>query len=181
MRCCVGKPPLLRLTRGASPCLQKPPAVSGVLHSAWTEVLSQEIVGSSTACILSLDVGRSQLQGINVGDSGFITLRPMSIEQKGSLVPLGDLSANLTVQYRSTQQLHDFNLPFQLGYAPGEDNGKFEVRVCAQAPDVVCVFVSASFCLRLCVFASLCLCLCLCLTTCLCRVPVRACTDAGER
>lgn len=56
---------------------------------------SNYITGSSTACILTLN--DSELQSANLGDSGFMVLRGNEI------------------LFRSKEQQHSFNFPFQLG------------------------------------------------------------------
>ena len=49
-----------------------------LLHQAWNTVREQKIVGSCTACIVSISPdqqGRYQLHSVSVGDSGFLVLR----------------------------------------------------------------------------------------------------------
>ena len=46
-----------------------------VLHEAWHQLSESEVVGSSTACLVSLHPVRSELIAANVGDSGFLLLR----------------------------------------------------------------------------------------------------------
>lgn len=106
-----------------------------VLHAAWSTVLQREIVGSSTACIMSLDPLAGELHAINLGDSGFLIIRDKrsdreTARQRGTLDGslsrrIRDRESDLTpagrrkgahVSYRSPQQLHYFNCPFQLGF-----------------------------------------------------------------
>lgn len=58
---------------------------------------TKNIPGSSTACILCLN--GSKLISVNVGDSGFMVVRDGK------------------VLFRSKEQLHNFNYPYQLGTA----------------------------------------------------------------
>ncbi|KAH7467418.1 hypothetical protein PRIC1_011467 [Phytophthora ramorum] len=109
---------------------------SEVLHAAWSTVLQKEIVGSSTACVLALDPEQGELHGINLGDSGFLIIRDKTSDREtarlrgtldGSLMrKISNRDQDLTpagrrkgahVSYRSPQQLHYFNCPFQLGFA----------------------------------------------------------------
>ncbi|DBA04229.1 TPA: hypothetical protein N0F65_009464 [Lagenidium giganteum] len=106
-----------------------------VLHAAWSTVLQKEIVGSSTACVLSLDPNAGELHACNLGGSGFLIIRDKksdleSARQRGTLDGslsrrVRDRESDLTpagrrkgahVSYRSPQQLHYFNCPFQLGF-----------------------------------------------------------------
>lgn len=107
-----------------------------VLHAAWSTVLQKEIVGSSTACVMALDPQTGELHAINLGDSGFLIIRDKKSDletatQRGTLDgslmrKVHDRDSDLTpagrrkgahVSYRSPQQLHYFNCPYQLGYA----------------------------------------------------------------
>ncbi|KAF4031909.1 Stage II sporulation protein E (SpoIIE) [Phytophthora infestans] len=112
---------------------------SEVLHAAWSTVLQREIVGSSTACVLALDPELGELHGVNLGDSGFLIIRDKTsdletarlrgtldgslmrkiINRDHDLTPAGRRKG-AHVTYRSPQQLHYFNCPFQLGFAGAE-------------------------------------------------------------
>lgn len=106
-----------------------------VLHAAWATVLQKEIVGSATACVLALDPQSCELHAVNLGDSGFLIIRDKKSDREtarqrgtldGSLMrKIRDRESDLTpagrrkgahVSYRSPQQLHYFNCPFQLGF-----------------------------------------------------------------
>jgi protein phosphatase PTC7 len=106
-----------------------------ILNAAWQTVLQKETIGSSTACILSLDPEQGELHAINLGDSGFLIIRDKKSDletarQRGTLDgslsrKIRDMESDLTpagrrkgahVSYRSPQQLHYFNCPFQLGF-----------------------------------------------------------------
>ncbi|RLN88262.1 hypothetical protein BBJ28_00008930 [Nothophytophthora sp. Chile5] len=110
-----------------------------VLHAAWSTVLQKEIIGSSTACVLALDPELGELHGVNLGDSGFLIIRDKMSDREtarlrgtldGSLMrKIANREQDLTpagrrkgahVSYRSPQQLHYFNCPFQLGFAGAE-------------------------------------------------------------
>lgn len=107
-----------------------------VLHAAWSTVLQKEIIGSSTACVMALDPQTGELHAINLGDSGFLIIRDKKSDREtarmrgtldGSLMrKIHDRDVDLTpagrrkgahVSYRSPQQLHYFNCPYQLGFA----------------------------------------------------------------
>lgn len=54
-------------------------------------------IGSSTACLGILDKENGQLETLNLGDSGFCIFR------------------NGQTFYKSKEQYHDLNVPFQVG------------------------------------------------------------------
>ena len=62
----------------------------------------QQIIGSSTACLMMLSHSDLKLYTANIGDSGFLVLR------QGEVV------------HRSQEQQHYFNTPFQLSLPPTE-------------------------------------------------------------
>ena len=62
----------------------------------------QQIVGSSTACLMMLCHSDLKLYTANIGDSGFLVVR------------CGE------VVHRSQEQQHYFNTPFQLSLPPTE-------------------------------------------------------------
>ncbi|KAF0687628.1 Aste57867_20612 [Aphanomyces stellatus] len=113
---------------------------SEVLHAAWQNVSQKSIMGSATACVVALDPIQGELYAVNLGDSGFLIIRDKRSDLKtaekrgtldGSLMRKMKSPTDLTpagrrkgahVSYRSPQQLHYFNCPFQLGhYIPGPD------------------------------------------------------------
>lgn len=87
-----------------------PPPPSAVLEHAFEQVATNpEIVaGSSTACLLRLDAKNGKLSCANVGDSGFVHLRPDPNSPEG----------RMNVVYSSTPQLYGFNTPYQLAKVP---------------------------------------------------------------
>lgn len=56
----------------------EPPSPYEALGAAWAKVTNEKVVGSATACIVSLDQRLNQLTYANLGDSGVIILRHMS-------------------------------------------------------------------------------------------------------
>eukprot|EP01135_Chromosphaera_perkinsii_P007642 Nk52_evm98s914 gene=Nk52_evmTU98s914 len=64
--------------------------------------------GSSTACVLSFDSENSVLRFANLGDSGFLVIRS---EQ---------------VAYRTSEQQHFFNAPYQLSVVPKHMRGSLQ-------------------------------------------------------
>ena len=62
----------------------------------------QQIIGSSTACVMMLSHRDQMLYTANIGDSGFLVVRD------GKIV------------HRSQEQQHYFNTPFQLSLPPSE-------------------------------------------------------------
>lgn len=68
--------------------------------------------------------GSDQIALANIGDSGMLLIRETHVDKVGSLLRGGvrqGLRGGLRVSFRSTQQLHSFNQPFQLGFLPGDD------------------------------------------------------------
>ena len=64
-----------------------------------------QLVGSSTACLLVFDRDTRVLHAANLGDSGFVVIR------------------DNRVVYRSTEQYHYFNAPYQLAILPASQGG----------------------------------------------------------
>eukprot|EP01006_Ploeotia_vitrea_P049741 TRINITY_DN67371_c2_g2_i1.p1 TRINITY_DN67371_c2_g2~~TRINITY_DN67371_c2_g2_i1.p1 ORF type:complete len:678 (-),score=353.39 TRINITY_DN67371_c2_g2_i1:150-2183(-) len=113
-----------------------------VFNTAWREMTrTDDMVGSTTLCVLTLDWHTWHVRATNVGDSGFLILRePRSGEHDKQALGSMDLtfrqrvghSAQIDeeveatagpvidvggweVVHRSRQQLEDFNQPFQIG------------------------------------------------------------------
>jgi len=87
-----------------------------LLTAGWEYALSTGTVGSSTACIMVLDLKTRELRASNLGDCGFLVLRTTSV--MGSIdLQRGGISkvSKPQVMFRSPQQLHYFNCPYQLG------------------------------------------------------------------
>ena len=73
----------------------------------------QQIIGSSTACLMMLSHTDLKLYTTNIGDSGFLVVR------RGEVV------------HRSHEQQHYFNTPFQLSLPPTE----LQSQVLADRPE----------------------------------------------
>jgi len=73
-----------------------PPDPLNILSRAYEEVSNKEIVGTSTACVVCIE--GTTLRGLNLGDSGFFVVR------------------NGKIIFRSKDQQHKFNMPYQIGY-----------------------------------------------------------------
>jgi protein phosphatase PTC7 len=141
---------LMHLARGSCVSLKDNQVVHlrrprQVLHEAWHQLSASNIVGSSTACLLSLHNSKPELIAANVGDSGFLIMRRISGAKAGegkkrstSLGTLdivasqkeeqGSSSMSHHVAFRSPQQLRAFNAPFQLGRAPDREAGQPDER-----------------------------------------------------
>ena len=105
-----------------------PPAT--LMAQAYERVKTQNIIGSSTACVALFDGIRHQLHFSNLGDSGLIVLRHIDSDVAGSLKrdrmkPRLERTSDLRVAFVSQQQLRSFNHPFQLGWT-GENKGQEE-------------------------------------------------------
>lgn len=85
----------------------KPQEPKEILKNSYEELkeIKSPILGSCTACVVSLDKDKSELHSANLGDSGFLLVR------KGQVV------------HRSEEQQHYFNTPFQLSVAPNSLQG----------------------------------------------------------
>ncbi len=96
-----------------------------IMAQAYERVKSQNIIGSSTACIALFDGLRHQLHFPNLGDSGLIVLRHIDSDVAGALrrekkTPRTERKSDLRLIIVSQQQLRSFNHPYQLGWT-GED------------------------------------------------------------
>lgn len=94
-----------------------------ILQYAYQKTLEQAEVpaGSATACIISFDASKGIIRTANLGDSGFIVLRPASPshEESGSDLP-PEATGMPIVHYQSKPQTHGFNTPLQLSKLPPE-------------------------------------------------------------
>lgn len=98
------------------------PTPLSLLNTAYRASLARKAPGSSTACVLVLSAPSNELRAINVGDSGFLVLRQTKM---GSMGPL-HAQSSYQIIYRSPQQLHYFNCPFQLGADTQGNSSQFE-------------------------------------------------------
>lgn len=83
--------------------------VLSVLQQAEHRVRAAGIQGSSTMCLVIIDMQQGRLASANLGDSGFLVLGTTPLER------------HLHVKYRSPQQEHEFGFPFQLGHMDNAD------------------------------------------------------------
>ncbi|PKI83021.1 protein-serine/threonine phosphatase [Malassezia vespertilionis] len=90
------------------------PSPKAVLEHAFARVTQDALVtaGSSTVCLLTLDALKGKLYSANIGDSGYVHLRPNE-EPEGRLEVVG----------QSPAQLYGFNTPYQLAKVPEEMRG----------------------------------------------------------
>jgi protein phosphatase PTC7 len=91
---------------------------SALLQKAWRAVEDKRIIGSSTALIAVLN-GDGVLKAANLGDSGFIYLRPTA-----ATAAAGGGRRYFEVIHRSEEQCHGFNCPFQLGTGSSDSPAK---------------------------------------------------------
>lgn len=70
-------------------------------------VAKENILGSATICLVSLNSKTRVLQAANIGDSGFIVIRLEKNPETSVLEP--------SIVFRSPPQEHVFGCPFQLG------------------------------------------------------------------
>ena len=87
-------------------CVAKIPTGWVILNGSWNNVFFFFFcIGSSTACIVTLNREERRVYSANLGDSGFLIIRD------GEVV------------HRSEEQQHYFNTPFQLAVAPPSQQG----------------------------------------------------------
>lgn len=79
-------------------------AQPAVLQRTARNVESEGVLGSSTICLLTINMKQGLLHSANLGDSGFLLL---GYPRDGN---------TLEVKYRTTQLEHEFGRPFQLGH-----------------------------------------------------------------
>lgn len=84
-----------------------PRSPSSIIANSYYELLEskEQILGSSTACVVALNKADRKVYTANIGDSGFLVVR------EGKIV------------HRSEEQQHYFNTPFQLSLAPPGQSG----------------------------------------------------------
>lgn len=86
------------------------PTPQAILQHAFDQVAQNPEIeaGSSTACLLRLDGTTGRMSCANVGDSGFMHLRPDPASPEG----------RMQVVNSSAPQLYGFNCPYQLAKVP---------------------------------------------------------------
>jgi protein phosphatase PTC7 len=94
-------------------------SASSLLVSAAASVSSDKTLGSSTACVLTLDQSTGVASIANLGDSGVLIGRwaDGGVSRSGEKVDAGP-----RVVFRSPQQEHEFGYPFQLGHHEHADH-----------------------------------------------------------
>lgn len=96
-----------------------------ILARAYERVKTENIIGSSTACVALFDGTSHQLHFSNLGDCGIVVLRHIDSDVAGSLkrdrfTPRYERKSDLRVAFVSQQQLRSFNHPYQFGWT-GEE------------------------------------------------------------
>jgi protein phosphatase PTC7 len=103
-----------------------------VIVDACAATDAEEITGSCTICVATVDSDQKQLTVSNLGDCGLMVIRHMYSETVGYMQPTSDIGSArhkraMQIAFLSQQQLRSFNLPYQLGYSGiPEHNGTFE-------------------------------------------------------
>lgn len=102
-----------------------------IIIDAWNQTCREQITGSSTICVATLDNKLNQLSYSNLGDCGLVVMRHIDSETVGYMrerqTPRHLRKHDLRVAYLSQQQLRSFNLPYQLGYSGiPQHTGSFE-------------------------------------------------------
>lgn len=100
-------------------------SLSQVLDYAYEETIEEQIRGSTTACICKLN--GSTLHTLNIGDSAILIIR------------------NGEVIYRSEEQTHSFNYPYQLGLNCDKTDVAVSVDIDVQPEDIVIVATDGIF------------------------------------
>ena len=111
-----------------------PPSPIDLLMQAWQSTLAERVVGSSTALVASLDHTYNQFATANLGDSGALVLRLVDDPATLGSMQLGREGADehdWEVVFRTGQQLHGFNQPFQLGFDDEAPSGE----ICFDRPE----------------------------------------------
>mmetsp|Transcript_10331 Transcript_10331/g.17962 ORF Transcript_10331/g.17962 Transcript_10331/m.17962 type:complete len:487 (+) Transcript_10331:106-1566(+) len=75
-----------------------------MLNAAASQVKEEKLLGSATACILTINPLTGQLHSANLGDSGFYVLSP------------ADTGRDYKLRFRTNQMEHKFGCPFQIGH-----------------------------------------------------------------
>ncbi|XP_076312760.1 protein phosphatase PTC7 homolog isoform X2 [Tachypleus tridentatus] len=85
-----------------------PQCPAGIIAASYYELLEskQQIIGSSTACVIILNRTDHTVYTANIGDSGFLVVR------QGRII------------HRSEEQTHYFNTPYQLSLPPPSVTGQ---------------------------------------------------------
>ena len=84
--------------------------------------LNTKVIGSSTCCLIVFDLEKNHIHTLNLGDSGYMLLRPIKNPENDSLS-----AYILKMIYKSEEQTHEFNFPFQVG--TGGDNPESAIKM----------------------------------------------------
>lgn len=76
-----------------------------MMRKAYKATLAQGLKGSATVCLVVFDSLHGVVNSANIGDSGYLLMRPP-----------GAPGERVLVKYRSPHQEHEFGRPFQLGH-----------------------------------------------------------------
>eukprot|EP00603_Paraphysomonas_imperforata_P008408 CAMPEP_0114426742 /NCGR_PEP_ID=MMETSP0103-20121206/7963_1 /TAXON_ID=37642 ORGANISM="Paraphysomonas imperforata, Strain PA2" /NCGR_SAMPLE_ID=MMETSP0103 /ASSEMBLY_ACC=CAM_ASM_000201 /LENGTH=602 /DNA_ID=CAMNT_0001595729 /DNA_START=383 /DNA_END=2191 /DNA_ORIENTATION=+ len=115
------------------------------LFEAWYMTnKDQDIIGSSTICVATIDLSSNQLSYSNVGDGGLMVVRhvPRDGTLNAKIAPTTHTTqtsynnTNYKIAYLAQQQLRSFNFPFQLGNGGGQYEGVFEQPVDADTASI---------------------------------------------
>ncbi|GAA5851264.1 hypothetical protein JCM9279_007503 [Rhodotorula babjevae] len=114
-------------------------ALVDLLDGAYEDVMKEDgvVAGSSTACLVALDAETGMLHAANLGDSGFMVLRPQPASDLPPTPPPSPPTDASTftpptpsVLYRlvheQTPQIHFFNAPLQLSKLPAAERAQAE-------------------------------------------------------
>ncbi|GAA6034234.1 hypothetical protein JCM8097_003799 [Rhodosporidiobolus ruineniae] len=103
--------------------------VRELLQGAYEDVKGEKgvVAGSSTACLAVLDAETGKLHATNLGDSGFLVLRPSDAPASSSSSESSDSSASTStpsyaLHYSEPPQIHFFNAPYQLSKFPSSED-----------------------------------------------------------
>ncbi len=98
-------------------------------------------IGSSTLVIVTLDPKTSKLNASMIGDSGYLIIRQESQETQPQESATSTKPAfnNLKVLYKSEEQQHSFNFPFQIGSQGDNPSKSVSFQHDIQPNDIVIV------------------------------------------
>lgn len=92
-------------------------------------------MGSATCCFCLLDTEKNYFHAVNMGDSGYLLLRKSSnlhVHHNEALNKVlnnkKDKDNQLQILYKSEEQQHSFNFPYQVG-THGDDPNEAEIKV----------------------------------------------------
>eukprot|EP00924_Labyrinthula_sp_SR-Ha-C_P010966 augustus_masked-scaffold_33-processed-gene-1.45-mRNA-1 protein AED:0.23 eAED:0.24 QI:0/-1/0/1/-1/1/1/0/364 len=83
-----------------------------IFRKALEKVQQLQIKGSSTACLVRISDG--YLDALNLGDSGFVLFRRIPVSSNNQYSQ--NDKSEWRVVYKSEEQCHYFNCPYQVGY-----------------------------------------------------------------